>query len=208
MPEISVHDQNGCQRCGAPLPADLAPGPCGHCLKKPPFQQSTLSLFAYKGPVRDAILAWKLQGEDAGVRWLLATAAPRLRQLISPNDLLLPVPMPLSRMRKTGQHHATNLCRIIGEHTGCDWDWRLLRRIGEQPRQSSLSGAARRNNLRGAFMLDKEYLQRMQLPKQASLWVLDDILTTGSTLNHAARALKPLKMPVGVLSLARTIKQG
>ena len=73
-----------CSRCGVSLTDDLAPGPCGRCLSSPPFQQQTVSLFHYQGPVRDAILGWKLGGDDAAVQWLIETSGPRLKALIQP----------------------------------------------------------------------------------------------------------------------------
>ncbi len=188
----------------------MVPGPCGQCLKKPPTQQQTHSLFHYHGPVREAILGWKLQGHEAAMRWLIEQAMPDLREHMDTDALLLPVPMPLSRMRKNGQHHAANLCRWIANGTGCQWDWHLLRRIGEQPRQSALSGVARRKNLRKAFALADDYARRWQhlADQVASIWIVDDILTTGTTLHYAARASLKLGKPVNVLSLARTSLKG
>jgi len=203
LEKIQVWPRDACHRCGEPLPVALSPGPCGRCLRKPPFQQQTVSLFTYRGPVREAILNWKLQGREGGVRWLIDTAAARLAGVVTPADLLLPVPMPLSRMRKSGQHHAADLCRMVAAHAGCRWDWRLLRRIGEQPRQSELSGLARRRNLRKAFAMDADYLAK-QGPVTGRVWVVDDILTTGTTLGCAARALQQVGAPVHALSLART----
>jgi len=188
----------------------MVPGPCGHCLSKPPAQTSTHSLYRYHGPVREAILGWKLQGHEAGVRWLVKQAMPGIRESIDAHALLLPVPMPLARMRSSGQHHAANLCRWIADAAGCQWDWRLLRRIGEQARQSELSGLARRKNLRKAFALADDYRPLWQnLAAQVNeIWIVDDILTTGSTLHYAARASLKLGKPVRVLSLARTSLKG
>ena len=214
LAEISIWPHHICQRCGVEMPASMAPGPCGHCLKKPPAQQQTHSLYRYHGPIREAILNWKLQGHEAAVRWMVEQALPGLREQLDSNCLLLPVPMPLSRMRKSGQHHAANLCRWIAEGTGCLWDWRILRRIGEQPRQSALSGQARRKNLRKAFAIADDYRLCWQdlapdLEHQIkSVWIVDDILTTGSTLHYAARACLKLGKPVNVLSLARTSLKG
>ena len=201
-----IWPRSACSRCGSELPEAMAPGPCGHCLAKPPAQAETLSIYAYKGPVRDAILNWKLQGQGGGVRWLLAAAMPRINELIKSDDLLLPVPMPLSRMRKSGVHHSAELCRWLAEGSGCSWDWQLLRRVGEQPRQSALSGSARRKNLRKAFALAGDY--RARLADASTIWIVDDILTTGSTLHFAARATRPLQKEVKVLSLARTLNRG
>ena len=204
LEKIRAWPRSCCRHCGDPLPEELAPGPCGRCLKRAPAQQQTLSLFDYSGPVRSAILEWKLEGREAGVEWLVEVAACRLIGQIGADDLLVPVPMPLSRMRRSGQHHAANLCRWLAWISGCQWQWQLLRRNGEQPRQSSLSGAARRRNLRAAFILAGDAACRQQAEAAEAIWVVDDILTTGATLHYAARALGRLGRPVKALSLART----
>jgi len=206
LADIAIWSHSTCARCGVELPETMAPGPCGHCLSNPPAQSQTHSLYRYHGPVREAILGWKLQGHEAGVRWLVEQAMPGLRQQVGERCLLLPVPMPLSRMRKHGQHHAANLCRWIAKGAACGWEWRLLRRVGEQPRQSALSGQARRKNLRKAFALADDYRSLWQdlAGRIDEVWIVDDILTTGSTLHYAARASLKLGKPVKVLSLART----
>ncbi len=210
LPEIRVWSHHTCLRCGTELPESMVPGPCGACLTHPPAQQQTHSVYEYHGPVRDALLEWKLQGHDAAIRWLLKAAMPSLAELIEKDAVLLPVPMPLSRMRKHGQHHAANMCRWLADDLGCAWDWRLLRRMGEQPRQSALSGSARRKNLRKAFGLAADYEQRWMAisPEPASVWIVDDILTTGSTLHFAAKVSLKLGVAVNVLSLARTSYRG
>jgi len=193
--------------CGVVLPKELAPGPCGRCLQDRPVQGATHSMYVYRDAVRDAVLAWKLQGQDAAVLWLLEVGQERLKQLISPNDLLLPVPMPLSRMRKQGQHHAAELCKQIAKHVGCAWDWKVLRRMGDQPRQSALSGAQRRKNLRKAFAIDTDYWhQRNRVAGR--IWVIDDIITTGMTVHFASKALRNISNEIHVLSLTRTVKDG
>ena len=202
LEHIHIWPRAACVTCGDVLPEDMVPGPCGRCLQKPPAQLETHSLYEYSGPVREAILEWKLHGHEAGVRWLLAAAIPRISEHLEADDLLLPVPMPLSRMRKSGQHHAANMCRWLAQAVDCGWDWRLLRRVGEQPRQSSLAGSARRKNLRKAFALSNDYATDFQ--NVSTIWVVDDILTTGTTLHYAARTIRKLKKPVRVLSLART----
>lgn len=160
-----------------------------------------MSLYRYDGAVREAILAWKLHGDDGGVRWLLNAAEGRIREMLHADDLLVPVPMPLARMRRSGQHHAADLCKMLAGIAGCAWDWRLLRRVGAQPRQSQLSGLARRRNLSRAFRVDADHASLRALP--SGLWLVDDILTTGTTARYAARALAVLDRPVHVLTLAR-----
>jgi len=160
-----------------------------------------LSLYTYAGPVRAAILAWKLQGEDAGLEWLIQSAAMRLATIFSPEDILLPLPMPISRMRKAGRHHAADLCKMICKVTGSRMDYRILRRSGTQQRQSSLSRTARWKNVRKAFRMADDYPAHPDAGNR--LWVVDDIRTTGATLHYACRALKPLGQPMHAFSLAR-----
>ncbi len=190
-----------CHRCGAVIAADIAPGPCGRCLKKPPPQAHTVSLYTYAGPVRTAILEWKLRGNDAGLRWLIRSAEARLATVFSSGDILLPVPMPLSRMRRAGRHHAADLCAAICEVNDVRMDWRILRRTGTQQRQSALGRQARWNNLRKAFRVDDDYCRSAHMPGR--LWVVDDIRTTGATLHYACRALKSTGYSVHAFSLAR-----
>jgi len=182
------------------MPADIAPGPCGHCLRKPPPQVHTESLYTYAGPVRASVLAWKLQGNDAGLQWLIDAAQARLATIFLPGDVLLPVPMPIVRMRKAGCHHAADLCKAICKISGSQINFNVLRRSGTQQRQSSLSRTERWNNLRKAFRVNSDHLH---LNEGQRLWVVDDICTTGATLYYACRALKPVGCPVHAFSLTR-----
>ncbi len=209
LPELKIWPTTVCARCGRVLPDHAAPGPCGHCLRSPPAQVQTVSLYRYAGPVREAILAWKLQGDAVAARWLVQTAADVISTHLGAHDLLLPIPMPLARMRRSGQHHSADLCHWLAEISGASVNWQLLRRIGEQPRQSSLSGRQRRHNMCKAFHLAADHKAALrdrirQHGDFTSLWVVDDILTTGATLHYAAKAARPLGLPVHVLSLART----
>jgi len=162
-----------------------------------------------EGPVRNAILDWKLQGRDASLLWLLDTAEARLQELFSSQSLLLPIPMPLSRMRRAGCHHAADLCRAITRRTGASFDWQLLRRNGAQQRQSALNGRARWKNLCNAFYADNDHWAEIiasPVRKNVSniqVWVVDDIVTTGATMHYACRALQRAGIQASAFSLTR-----
>ncbi len=203
LQSVHIMPKHTCQSCGKPVPASIAPGPCGQCLKHPLPQSKTMHLYLYQGSVRQAILHWKLQGQSAGLEWLLQAAEPRLKQIFGPDDLLLPVPMPLPRMRSAGLHHAADLCRRIARVTGSRVCWAWLRRTGNHARQSSLGGKQRQRNLRKAFQLsDANPLPNMSA--QGKVWVIDDILTTGATLRHACKVVRAAQSPVFAFALART----
>ncbi len=206
LQHIKVLSSHICKHCGIPMQASLAPGPCGRCLNKAPPQQQTSSLYVYEGAVREALLAWKLQGDSSGISWLLHSAEAKLQQIFTPDDLLIPVPMPISRMRRSGLHHSANLCQNIAAISGCQSDWQILRRTGNDTRQSALKGRARQNNLCKAFTLSDDYLIRLEAHSmKGRIWVVDDILTTGATLRHACQTMRRTKRPVFAFSLARTL---
>ncbi len=194
-----------CQRCGAVLPLD-GQVLCGRCLRRPPAQVSTVSLFQYRGSVRQAILAWKLHGWDAAVLALLQVAETAVRQQITADDLLLPIPAPLARTRQHGMHHTAALCRQLARLCGCSWQWRWLLRQGKQQRQSALSASARRRNMRKAFALCDDY--RPALDDYRRIWLVDDIITTGSTMHYAACCLRRQGVAAYAWSLAHTPDDG
>jgi len=208
---IQVISKLACKQCGKPLPASLSPGPCGRCLRKPLPQHETISLFAYKGAVRDALLAWKLQGDSRALDWLLDVAKPVIADIFDKHDVLIPVPMPLARMRKSGLHHSADLSLKIAAMVGCKVNWQILRRSPEQQtqsfRQSALSGLARQRNLRKAFVLANDYTTKLEaIESNVKFWVIDDILTTGATLRHASLTLSRTKHAVFAFSFARAIR--
>ena len=141
--------------------------------------------------------------------WLSDAAEARLQTIFGQQSLLLPVPMPLSRMRRAGRHHAADLCRAIADRTGAGFDWQLLRRNGEQQRQSSLSGRARWKNLCNAFSVDNDHWAEIvagQASRDVSdmqIWVVDDIMTTGATMHYACRALRRAGIRAGAFTLTR-----
>ena len=206
LSNIEVMPKDICRYCGIPMPTSLAPGPCGNCLSHTLPQLKTKSLFVYKGAVRDALLAWKLQGDSTGMTWLIKTSGAQLRSIFSADDLLIPVPMPLDRMRRSGLHHSANLCQLISKETGAKMDWRILRRSGVDKRQSSLKGSARQVNLCKAFQVTDDYSVKLSTHKaKGKIWVIDDILTTGATLRHACKAMRRTNEPVFAFSFARTL---
>jgi len=205
LKNITIMPKFSCASCGIPLEASLAPGPCGSCLSQTLPQQQTQHLYLYDGKVRDAILAWKLQGQDVGLQWLLDAARQQITSIFSPHDMLIPVPMPLHRMRRSGLHHSADLCQKIAAISGCAVNWKTLRRTGIDKRQSSLQGKARQQNLRQAFALSERHSKGMINDNPyRKIWVIDDILTTGATLRHACRVMKKTNQPIFAFSFART----
>lgn len=188
-----------CRRCAFPFPAGAptAPALCGDCLRDPPPWRTVACYGRYEGALRDLLLELKFHG-----RFLLAGAlAPLLLDslLCLPlPDAIVPMPLPLPRLRQRGYNQAQELALATGLPLGVPVRPDLLLRPSCDTPQSHLRAKERRRNLHGSFAAS---------PAAAGLrlWLLDDIVTTGSTARAAARMLLLAgAQRVDLVALART----
>ncbi|MEE9608613.1 MAG: phosphoribosyltransferase family protein [Myxococcota bacterium] len=99
-------------------------------------------------------------------------------------QLVVPVPLHPRRLRTRGFNPAGLLARELSRRLAVPWDAVALRRMRDTPSQTGLERSARRRNGRGAFRAQPG------LRAPARVWLVDDVVTTGSTLSEAARALR------------------
>ena len=173
-----------CPACGEPGPyAD--PAHCPQCAQSggAPRPWDAVSYFGlYEDWLRDALLRFKFDGELAQTPFLAACLLLACQCLPRP-DVLVAIPQHRVRLRKRGFNQAHELAKELGRLTGLSVEAPLLTRVQQGPLQHNLSGAARRSNLSQAFAASPAVRGR-------SSWLVDDIMTTGSTLAAAARTLK------------------
>ncbi len=176
-----------CPLCGelAPWPL-LPPAPCGHCLQKPPPWKGFVFYGAHDGLLRRLLIRLKFGHEPGLGRVLGALTLGRVPDGLTA-DVVVPVPLSGERLRRRGYNQALELAKpIVGGLGGRERRVRLrpelLRRIRPGVPQTGLSRVARRGNLAEAFAA---------VPEVAGLKVVlvDDVLTTGATLEAASRAL-------------------
>ena len=175
-----------CPRCWSPSdgsPGSASPGiVCDRCRAKPPDLRSLRAAFVFEGAARAAVLVVKYQG-------LTATAAPIITRAATPGlssdlDLVTAVPMSGRRRRRRGHNQAALFGALLASRCDLPFDEQVLRRhraTPQQARQPSLS--ARHANVRDAFRAD---------PVRAAgrtILVVDDVTTSGATLNACAAAL-------------------
>lgn len=110
--------------------------------------------------------------------------------------VVVPIPISRSRLRQRGFNQALLLARQI--FPGISISWRLLEKVRETERQASLSLQERRKNIKGAFRASEE-------AKGRRILLFDDVYTSGSTIEEAARSLMAAgARQVAALTLART----
>lgn len=172
-----------CGRCGLELNRNVAL--CGRCSMALPAFTATWPAFAYRGVIEALIGRYKFHGDLAAGRLLADLTARRLADSGAPRpDLLVPVPLHPYRLLRRGYNQAALLCRDLSNHLD-DIPWHeALRRVRATATQSALPAERRGRNVRGAFRIK-------QLPGPPKFVALvDDVMTTGSTLDECARVLR------------------
>lgn len=190
-------NEHACCRCAVPLlpPATI----CLECRYHPPSFVRAYAPFLYLSPVDFLLKGLKFHGRLSHARLLGELLADALAMQPGPlPQALIPVPLHPARLRERGFNQALELARPVARQLGVP----LLdygRRIRRTPPQMGLDAAARRTNLRGAFQASGP------LPVQ-HVAVLDDVLTTGSTLREFTAVLAAAGAEtIVVWALARTV---
>lgn len=179
-----------CARCAEPLPH---PAPtCGRCQRHPPPFLASHAAFRYAWPLDGLLTRFKFGGDLAAGRALARLYVERARHGalgdLDARTLLVPVPLHERRLRQRGFDQALELARDIAGELRLPLAAGLLRRTRATRAQTDLAAGARRRNVRGAFALDATALGR--LAQRPPVLLLDDVMTTGSTLAECARVLR------------------
>jgi ComF family protein len=154
----------------------------------------------FSGSVKAAIHAFKYQSKTylAGTLIDLMERGPLLFD-IGQYDRLVPVPLHRKRLRQRGYNQSLLLAREIGRPSGIPVDGALLKRIRDSVPQVDLMGAKREANVKGVFSVEGK-------AKGQRLLLVDDVLTTGATVNECARVLiRAGARRVDILTVARAV---
>ena len=203
---ISFIEAPFCSSCGTPF--DVDPGSetvCGACLARPPDFLRARSLFRYDDSSKPLILAFKhgdrLDHAPAFARWLERTGRP----LFGECDLIVPVPLHRWKLWRRRYNQAAIIGAGLSRITGLPHDPFVLEKRRPTKSQGEMPSAkARRRNVLGAFRVPGGNASRV---RGRRLLLIDDVFTTGATLNACARALKRAgASSVNALTLARVVK--
>ncbi len=169
-----------CEICGLPHPKA---GICPNCKQKRPSYQALLSWAIFEGPIRKALHRIKYK-QDLGLGdALVADFLPYFNQLNWKIDLIVPVPLGKKRFRERGYNQVGLFALPLALASGWKYAPRVLKRARETISQVGLSADERKNNVRDAFIADRRGVA------EKTVLVVDDVSTTGATLNSCAEAL-------------------
>jgi ComF family protein len=185
---ISFVEAPCCDACGAPFAYHQGEGAlCPAChARRPAFDRGRAACL-YDEASRDLIL--KLKHADrsdlAGLfaRWIARSAS----DVISDADALIPVPLHRLRLLRRRYNQAAEIARRLSAQTNVAYFPDALVRVRATRGQGGRSAAGRRRNVAGAFRVPAGWRRRVEGRR---LVLIDDVLTTGATLDGCARALK------------------
>ena len=177
---------NGCcRRCGRDAVGLDGEFLCEECRTSRPLFDRAASALRFEGDARDIIVAFKFTHHawmrDDLVDWL--EAAVRARFVVGEIDCIAPVPSTLLRRLDRGYSQCGYIASALAKRLGRRYDARALRRTGSPRAQVGLSAEDRRANVVGTFACRRRFSGETVL-------VVDDVMTTGSTLSECAKVLK------------------
>jgi ComF family protein len=164
-----------CPRCALESPRGEI---CGRCLAERPHFDGTRAALAYQFPGDALVQALKFRGELA----LAGLLGGLLAKVVTREevDCVVPVPLSAERLRSRGYNHAAEIARRV---SNLPLELHLCARIRDTPPQMELPFAERQRNVRGAFRCTRSAAGRC-------IALVDDVMTTGATLNEIALVLK------------------
>ncbi len=166
--------------CALPLAGSDGTQTCGACLADAPAFDHICAAYAYAFPADALVQALKYRGQLA-IAPLLGEALTRA--LDAKPDVLVAMPLSNGRLRERGFNQAHEIARHVARATGIVLLNDACRRVLETPPQAALPYKARAKNVRNAFVCDANFDGK-------HVAIIDDVMTTGATLNELAKKIK------------------
>ena len=181
--QIDFISEPFCQICHMPFAFDsVMEQICQYCAdEQPPFTKA-YAPFVYGGLGAGLILRLKHTDHMHISKILAQWMANCDKEMLKQCDVLIPVPIHWTRLLSRRFNQAAVLSHAITKLTGIPTESRALKRIKSTPPQGHMNKADRKNNVKGAFKIMKDITGKTVL-------LIDDVFTTGATINECAKVL-------------------
>ncbi|MEQ9115593.1 MAG: ComF family protein [Rickettsiales bacterium] len=181
----SQYNLNKCTTCGETLEYDFDNSICMKCIANPPFIDEFKFLFKYNEPIKKVMRKIKFSDQTQLLKIISKIIVNQSADFINGADIILYVPMHKRRLKQRFFNQSALLAKYIGAETGKQILYKALVKSKDTLRQTTLDKRARLKNIRNSFKV----INRKTISNKKVLLV-DDVSTTGATLNECARVLK------------------
>lgn len=191
-----------CVQCGAPfdIPA-IGEGKCGECLRQPPAYIQARAALKYTEASKGMVLRFKHSDQTFVAPTLAAWMRQAAPELLQNAEIITPIPLHWRRLFSRKYNQAALLARHLAKQSQAEFLPQLLYRKRATLSQGRFGRLSRARNVQGAFGLREKDRAKIQGKR---VLLIDDVLTTGATVNTAARVLKEAGAArADVLTLAR-----
>ncbi|WP_409432869.1 ComF family protein [Litorimonas sp. RW-G-Af-16] len=202
---VKFLDEPCCDACGFPFDyAAQAMSLCLRCAAYPPTYDRARSAMAYDDASRQLILSFKHGGRTNGLGLFTTQMSRAGRTLLAEADIIVPVPLHTTRLRRRRYNQSAILGRSLAQMRGLTFDPDSLLRKRATDTQGGKSAMGRRRNVKGAFHVPDA---RRNYIASKRIVLIDDVMTTGATLEACAKTLKRAGAAhVDGLCLARVVR--
>lgn len=183
--EIKYITEPICKKCGKQLQEEEKEY-CGDCKTRVHYFDSGIGVFAYTGVVKKAMYEFKYKDMKVYGKFFGNKMAEYSTEYIKhwKADVLIPVPVSKKKYLKRGYNQAEILARELSKKTNMPVDTKVIYRSKDTMPQKEMSRDSRKKNLKNAFIISGNVV------KYNKVILVDDIYTTGSTIDECAKALK------------------
>ncbi len=195
--EKMVFCENRCIKCGQTLSREKI---CINCLFNPPPWEGFAFWGIYRDRLRYIISRFKYRGDFSYLNLLKNFLYEAYTSLCFDMDIVVPIPMHSTRLRKRGFNHVLELSKVFKEKMRAEIAPEVLRRIKDTGVQVGLTREERFKNVKNAFMCDSQIEGR-------SVLLVDDVYTTGATALECAQVLlRAGARKVALVVIARSLE--
>ncbi len=173
-----------CCKCGKPI-EDTRAEYCTDCTEYSHEYKQGRALYEYR-TIRRSLYRFKYKGRQEYAEVYGELLAVHMEEIVRrwKPDALIPVPLHRTKKRSRGYNQAELLAVTMGKHLNIPVDTKIIRRIKKTIPQKRLNRQMRQNNLKKAFKIDRNDV------KLSTIIIIDDIYTTGSTVDAVAAVLR------------------
>ena len=176
--DMPHHNTSACPQCGLP---SFEYQLCGACIASPPDFDATKAVFTYEYPISQLLQQYKYHQQLALAETFSGLMLKRLA--LENIDLIIPMPLHPSRLQERGFNQSLEIAKLIGKELNIKVNSQAAQRIKFSPPQASLPLKERVQNMKGAFTCRQD-LSGLRIA------LIDDVMTTGASLNALAKAVK------------------